>query len=490
MFSILLILSFTYILFKSYEWYSKRLKKFKTFVRTGIKGPKPSLISGNLYELRQYSDPNIKFNEWFENYGKIFGYFIGDIPVLVINDLELIEKIFVKQNQFCDRPPNPIEAKPFVNSLVYLRGHRWKCIRKSMAPTFKQNKIISSKCLIDCITSCVQKFVEFVERQESEDIVIDVEHRMQSITLDMICKTALSLNEDLNPKTTEELLLSLNEYLNNAMNPIVDLALFFPFLRTVLRFINDYLTAGRMTDMIVRHLSRRIEIFENKEQKSFGTDTNLLTSLLMDYHQKKMTKEEVIANAHIILIAGYETTSTALTFTLYLLAKHQSIQNQLREDISINGYKSQFLEMVWKESLRLYPPVIGFVTRIASEDTEINGIVIEKGTVVQVPVWHIQHDPTFWSNPMDFNPNRFSEENESKINWNSFQAFLLGSRSCIGRHFAKIEAILTISMILTKFKIEFSDRTPDHLEFRCPTGVVLKPKSPLYLRFVAITKNL
>jgi cytochrome P450 len=171
-----------------------------------------------------------------------------------------------------------------------------------------------------------------------------------------------------------------------------------------------------------------------------------------------------------------------------LLAKHQSIQEKLRAEILLKGYKCKYLEMVWNESLRLYPPVVGFVSRITSEDTVINGLFIEKNTSVQAPVWRIQHNPNIWSNPYDFNPERFSPENKSQINPLAFLAFGLGPRSCIGADFARLEAMITISIILTNFRIEFCEQTNDPLVLRCPTGVVIKPSVPIYLRFSSISE--
>lgn len=495
MFLELLLFSLTYISIRIYLWYRKRVKTHQRFIRKGINGPKPALISGNLYELRKFNNPNLIIDKWIDEYGDSFGYFLGDRPFLVINDLDSIKKIFITNSgkKFRDRPPNFIGAKPFTDSIVFLRGDRWKHVRKVITPTFSHNKVMSND-IIDIIIGCVNTFIGFVEQQDSKTPIINIEDRMQALTLDVINKCALNLNYNKPQESNDKLLVALNEFLNNAMNPAVDLALFFPFLRPVFRLINNYLTAGRMTDMTVKHLNERIAEFETERKVSnFKIDNklnnnNLLDSLLNCYREQKITKNELIANAYIILIAGFETTSTALTFTFYLLAKHQSIQDKLRTEILLKGYKCKYLEMVWNESLRLYPPVVGFVSRIASEDTVINGLFIEKNTSVQAPVWRIQHNPNIWSNPYDFNPERFSPENKSQINPLAFLAFGLGPRSCIGVDFARLEAMITISIILTKFRIEFCEQTNDPLVLRCPTGVVIKPSVPIYLRFSSISE--
>ena len=100
-----------------------------------------------------------------------------------------------------------------------------------------------------------------------------------------------------------------------------------------------------------------------------------------------------IGNAILVLLAGYETTATSLGFTLYLLAKHQDIQHKLRSEINacfeatsdnenycqLENSRCELLDRVWYESLRVYPPVVSFVTRELSE--EVNEIKLTKSPV-------------------------------------------------------------------------------------------------------------
>jgi cytochrome P450 len=139
--------------------------------------------------------------------------------------------------------------------------------------------------------------------------------------------------------------------------------------------------------------------------------SNVLRSLLKRLAEKQIDEEEFIGNVLLIILAGYETSANALSYTLYLLAKHPHIQDKLREQLNKEGKQSKYLEQVWMESLRYFPPVCMFVNRVFSEDMFLNGIQFLKDDILQVPVWAIQHDPNIWPNPFTFDPDRFSEEN-------------------------------------------------------------------------------
>ncbi|RWS16345.1 thromboxane A synthase-like protein, partial [Dinothrombium tinctorium] len=190
-------------------------------------------------------------------------------------------------------------------------------------------------------------------------------------------------------------------------------------------------------------------------------------------------------NLLIIILAGYETTANGLTYLIYMLAKHPNIQEKLRDEILREGHNTQYLEMVWMETLRLYPPVTLFVTREANQDSIVDDYYIEKGTIVQVPVWHIHHRSDIWEDPFTFDPQRFSAEKRKQIHPAAYLPFGLGSRVCIGVQMANLEVRTLISKLLRKFRIEQCEQSPDHLVLKCPT-VIINPATPVYIKFVPI----
>ncbi|RWS02256.1 cytochrome P450-like protein 17, partial [Dinothrombium tinctorium] len=90
-----------------------RRKVLSTFERNGLKGPKPSLITGNIAELFSVANPNIIFDKWIAKYGDVFGYFIGAQPVLFVNDIDLIQQIFItRSSSFRNRLTPANDFKP------------------------------------------------------------------------------------------------------------------------------------------------------------------------------------------------------------------------------------------------------------------------------------------------------------------------------------------------------------------------------------------
>ncbi|KAG0426528.1 hypothetical protein HPB47_026359, partial [Ixodes persulcatus] len=123
-----------------------------------------------------------------------------------------------------------------------------------------------------------------------------------------------------------------------------------------------------------------------------------------------------------------------------------------------NIFKMLYLNQVIAESLRFYPPLPGLVHRRCEKDFEFNGFRIPKETNINVPVRLLHHDPRYWTDPEEFNPDRFSPENKAAIEPMAYIPFGIGPRSCIASRFAQMELALIIAKILTKFKLDICDQ--------------------------------
>ncbi|CAN7989342.1 unnamed protein product, partial [Ixodes hexagonus] len=116
-------------------WILYRRRHHGLFKRHGIPGPKPSLLIGNWTELKK--DRIQVMERWIEQYGSVFGYFVGEIPHMAITDGNLIKECFLKRaSVFCDRPHQLVNVEPFKSSLVGLQGQEWKRVRSVLNPIF------------------------------------------------------------------------------------------------------------------------------------------------------------------------------------------------------------------------------------------------------------------------------------------------------------------------------------------------------------------
>ncbi|GIX82412.1 cytochrome P450 3A8, partial [Caerostris extrusa] len=211
-----------------------------------------------------------------------------------------------------------------------------------------------------------------------------------------------------------------------------------------------------------------------------------------DKKTRMMTDAEIVASAFTVLLAGYETTSTALAYTTYLLAKHQDVQDILVQEIkdliergqkleysTIN--KLPYLDQVLNESMRIYPPVHLFTNRYAVEDVQYGDIHIPKGMLIQAPVHLMHHDPEFWSEPEIFDPERFSSKpNADGV---TYLPFGVGPRNCLGMRFAQLEAKLAIAHTINKFRIKLGGKQKGDLQIQCRLRT-LTPKG-VYIRLEA-----
>jgi cytochrome P450 len=162
------------------------------------------------------------------------------------------------------------------------------------------------------------------------------------------------------------------------------------------------------------------------------------------------------------MLAGHDTTATTLTYALWALGHNPDMQKQVRaevtalgdreltpEDVPALGYTVQVLH----ESLRLCPPA-AVTGRMAMCDLTVHGCRVEAGTMLIVGIYALHRDPALWDHPLVFDPDRFSAENSNGRDRWQFIPFGAGPRSCIGDHFAMLEATLALASIVQRIEIE------------------------------------
>ncbi|HXY07576.1 MAG TPA: cytochrome P450 [Terriglobales bacterium] len=169
---------------------------------------------------------------------------------------------------------------------------------------------------------------------------------------------------------------------------------------------------------------------------------------------QSMSNELLTDNILSFLIAGFDTTAFALTWTLYLIARSPEWEARILEEVCrvvgqgpvTSAHVSQLVtvQLVLKESLRLFPtaPVI---VRDIIDDVEFDGLTVPKGTLGFIPIYAIHRHRSFWEDPDRFDPNRFSPDNPFKPNRFQYMPFGAGPRMCIGASFAMLEATIMLA---------------------------------------------
>jgi cytochrome P450 len=180
---------------------------------------------------------------------------------------------------------------------------------------------------------------------------------------------------------------------------------------------------------------------------------------------RSLSNDDICNDILIFMLAGHDTTATALTYSLWILGHHPDVQDRVAaeaaeigdreltpEDVPRLGYTVQ----VMREALRLQPPAAG-VARLAMRDMAVGGYRVEAGSLMVVGIYALHRDPALWDRPLVFDPDRFSPENSKGRDRWQFIPFIAGARSCIGEHFAMLETTLALGTIVRSFEIRSVD---------------------------------
>jgi cytochrome P450 len=204
---------------------------------------------------------------------------------------------------------------------------------------------------------------------------------------------------------------------------------------------------------------------------------------------RSLSDDDICNDLLIFMLAGHDTTATALTYALWALGHHRDIQDRVAaeaaeigdreltpQDVPRLGYTVQVL----REALRLQPPAAG-VARLAMRDMAVGGYRVEAGSLMAVGIYALHRDPALWDRPLVFDPDRFSAENSKDRDRWQFIPFIAGPRSCIGEHFAMLETTLAMATIVRSLEIcsvdeDFPVAVPFTTVADGPIGASLAPR--------------
>jgi len=511
------IFSFVAFITSLFFTYKNRVDYFNSFKKRNIPGPPPNLLLGNYREIKKHKNKNDVIEKWLKQYGeksKCFGYYVGQKRYIVLNDLDTINQVFIKNvKAFYNREDFALDAKYLIDSVLALKNERWAYVRRILTPVFSYTKVHSGTFDPEIKASIMELNNEIIKRIRESKMVdlngqksaeFDIHNITQAFTLDVISRTSFGLEEKVY-EPDNHLMRIVKEYFQFAGNIFVELAMLVPVLKAILTYINNNLSSGRLIDMMTVKLKEHINVFlkqfqnnskstndeddelEVKDQKGKYSQqkAKVLVSLIKKLADKSITEHEFIGNILLILLAGYETTANTVTNAIYLLAKHQDIQAKLREEVRKDGLESKYLDMFWHENLRFFPPVTLFVTRKAGEDCVINGTQFLKDDIAQAPVWLIHRNDNIWRDANKFIPERWSPEERKTFHPCQFLTYGLGQKACLGLNFANYEGKLLMINLLKEFQIDATKDTPDPLKFITPT-VINNPSTPVVIKFTKI----
>lgn len=206
---------------------------------------------------------------------------------------------------------------------------------------------------------------------------------------------------------------------------------------------------------------------------------------------RPLTDDEICHELVLFMLAGHDTTSTTLSYALWSLGHHRDIQDRVHAEVAALGERALTPEdvpgldmtvRVLHEALRLCPPAAG-TARSPSRDIVVDGHLVEADTIALVSFYALHRDPALWEDPLRFDPDRFlPERSKGRSRW-QYLPFGGGPRSCIGDHFAMLEATLALATIVHNAEVESLDEdfplaTPFTVVAAAPIRARIRARAP------------
>ncbi|KAF5189493.1 Cytochrome p450 [Thalictrum thalictroides] len=470
-------------------WIPRNIEK--QFRNQGIKGPSYKFLVGSFGELAKIYGSKPKPDQvvqpikhtliqdllphlhlWIKKYGKVFLYWYGPSPRVIVTDPELIKEMLNNTKSFIKAIPHPAIYDLVGDGLLFAEGELWSRHRKIISPFF------TIEALKGYVETCISSNNEMIKRWNdsimSDGSEFEVHNEFRMLTKDIIARTAFPSNFKQVDRIVE-LQIKQMSMLTQALRTF-----YIPGSRFLPTPFNI------KSWMLRRELEKMFkELIKSRDKSSRDNDLlGLMLSATNNDHDKgnKMSSKELMDECRIFFVAGFETTSLLVTWAFVLMGIHTEWQEKARHEVEqvLQGkppdYDSlarlKIVNMILNETLRLYSPA-PFIMKTVEKETKLGDLTIPAGIDLEIPLIAVHHDSQQWGNDVDqFNPARFAEGAvKASKHPMAFLPFTSGTRVCIGMNFAMMEAKITLAMMLQKFSFVISPNykhSPDCLVTTSP----------------------
>jgi cytochrome P450 len=359
------------------------------------------------------------------------------------------------------------------NSVFVTNGEVWKQQRRIIDPAFEGGRL---KDTYPAMLAAGQAAVARLAEGE-----LEIEEVMSHAAADVIFRTLFSI-----PIENEVAARVFHEFrAYQRTQPILNLAAFLPLPRWFPRLHRG---ATKRSAATIRGLIT--ELTEGRAAEiAAGTAPDDLATKIMTTPDpvtgRRFEAAEMVDQVAIFFLAGHETSASALAWALYLLALYPDVQERVRAEADsldeTAGFSTlsrlKFTKDVFRETLRLYPPVPMMVRENACPE-EFRGRVVRPGAQVVLSPWHQHRHERLWANPDGFDPERWQTPEGRQSSQAAYMPFSAGARVCPGAGFAMIEGQLLLALLVRAFRFEpMSGKEPvpvAHLTVRARDGIHLR----------------
>jgi cytochrome P450 len=356
-------------------------------------------------------------------------------------------------------------------SVFVTNGEEWLRQRRIIDPAFEGGRLKDS---FPAIWAACEVAVGRMAEGE-----VEVELAASHAAADVIFRTLFSI--PIEDEVAQAVFHEFRSYQRSA--PILNLAAFLPLPRWVPRL---HRRATKRSATVIRGLIARLTR-ERAEAIAAGMAPVDLATKIMTTPDPvtgaPFGTAEMVDQVAIFFLAGHETSASALGWALYLLATHPEAQERvaaeasaLRPEFGVVG-SLRFTRDVFREALRLYPPVPMMVRENRVEE-DFRGRAVKPGAQVVISPWHLHRHERLWDNPDGFDPDRWATDTGREASREGYLPFSRGPRVCPGAGFAMLEGTLLLAHLVRAFRFEaLPDRVPvpvAHLTVRARDGIWLR----------------
>ncbi|WP_395541931.1 cytochrome P450 [Neotabrizicola sp. sgz301269] len=358
-------------------------------------------------------------------------------------------------------------------SVFVTNGEVWKRQRRIIDPAFEGGRLRETyPAMLAAAQVAVARMSEGV---------VEIEEAASHAAADVIFRTLFSI--PIEHRLAAEVFAAFRAYQRS--QPILNLAAFLPLPRWMPRF---HRKATRQAAAQIRLLIEELVAARGEEIAAGTAPDDLATKIMVTRDPvtgRGFTPAEMVDQVAIFFLAGHETSASALAWALYLLALYPEVQARVAAEVAGLGAAPEFGDIarlrltrdVFRETLRLYPPVPMMVREAACPET-FRGRAVKPGAQVVLSPWHLQRHERLWSDPDGFDPDRWGREETRASARAAYMPFSAGPRVCTGAGFAMVEGPLLLAVLLRAFRFERihgDDPVPvAHLTVRARDGIRLR----------------
>ncbi|XP_022075235.2 cytochrome P450 1A1 [Acanthochromis polyacanthus] len=477
------------------------LKRFHNEIPEGLRrlpGPKPLPIIGNVLEVG--SKPYLSLTAMSKRYGDVFQIQIGMRPVVVLSGNETVRQALIKQGEeFAGRPD--LYSFSFINdgkSLAFStdKAGVWRARRKLAYSALRSFATLEGT---DPEYSCVleehickegKNLIQQLHTAMKVEGSFDPFRYIVVSVANVICGMCFGRRYDHHDQELLSLVNLSDEFTQVAAtgNP----ADFIPLLRFLPnKAMKTFLDVNERFNAFVQKIV-------NEHYATYDKDNiRDITDSLIDHCEDRkldenanvqMSDEKIVGIVNDLFGAGFDTVSTALSWSVMYLVANPEMQERLYQEIKDNvgldrtpllsdKTKLPLLEAFILELFRHSSFLPFTIPHCTSKDTSLNGYFIPKDTCVFINQWQINHDPDLWKDPSSFNPERFLSADGTEVNkmeGEKVQIFGLGRRRCIGEVIARHEVFLFLAIIIQN--LHFHTLPGEPLDMTPEYGLTMKHK--------------